>query len=381
MEEAQLEEIYKPEVKQVEDFCGLSMNHARAGEAVHILSKAFLTSFDHVQMSLMVELTRLFVHNPAEINSLLVVIRNNEARIYRKFPLSVSIKAKRNLPSGGAVFLKDIADIEGIQFQDAIFCLDVIDGDKFLWLFRKRYSFGLYFDFSGKLVANQLPRELGKHYKELEYYSIYSFFKQSINCDLLLRRGWFPFIQLIGNGIERLTNVNNEADLDTISDSLVKEFTRERIDNFVQCWWTNSVFEEKKIIIEAGLHAYHQEQQASTINCIKNLILEIEGIIRLSFHRDKGTKPTTKELKDYLNSKAKFSFSTENSLGFPGLFAEYLNKVIFNNFDIESGNVSFSRHAIGHGVAPDTLFSRERALQCILILDQLYFYLGHNPNN
>lgn len=112
MRENLSEEIYKPEVKQVEDLCGLTMNNARPGEAVRILTKAFLTSFDHVQMTSMVGLTSLFIHNTAEINNLLVVIRNNVARIYREFPVSVAIKTKRKLHSGHAVFKKWVSGCE-----------------------------------------------------------------------------------------------------------------------------------------------------------------------------------------------------------------------------------------------------------------------------
>lgn len=53
-----------------------------------------------------------------------------------------------------------------------------------------------------------------------------------------------------------------------------------------------------------------------------------------------------------------------------------MSAVIFKNFDLVKGEVDFSRNSVGHGVAEEEHFTRARALQCILTLDQIYFYLG-----
>lgn len=371
----QREDLYKAEIKKVENLAGFVEKAARSGESVSVVSRAFLTSFDQFHSKMMREAARLFVGQDREINNLLVVIRNQEARIYRKFPLTLFIKAKTDIKQYHAVFKHQILDIEGVQFKDIYFDLDVQDGDKFLWLFRNDFSFGLYFDFSGKLKASELSQILGKCYRSLEYYAIFTYFQESNNSKALFTKGWFPFVQLIGNELEKLISTTFD-DVDVVAESIINSFTKERIEAFTKYWWSNSIFADKRKIISAGISAFLSNSEDGDINCIKNLIPEIEGIIRLSYHKDNNKKPSTEELKKYLIGKAKEKFPSDDSFGFTGLFADYLNDVIFKGFDVENGSIDFSRHSVGHGVAKEDHFTRSRALQCILTLDQIYFYLG-----
>jgi hypothetical protein len=54
-------------------------------------------------------------------------------------------------------------------------------------------------------------------------------------------------------------------------------------------------------------------------------------------------------------------------------FLTYLRDVVFARFDTVSGRVAMSRNSSSHGVAPAELYTQERALQTILVLDQIYF--------
>ena len=102
--------------------------------------------------------------------------------------------------------------------------------------------------------------------------------------------------------------------------------------HFLQTESTNSLriggktryFLKKKEIICAGLNAYKNGGIDNIINCIKNLISEIEGIVQLHYHRDLGKKPTTRELKDYMIDQGKERFPYSGTLAFPELFYEYL---------------------------------------------------------
>ena len=369
------EDLYKAEIKIVENLAGFVEKAARSGESVSVVSRAFLTSFDQFHSKMMREAVRLFVGQDREINNLLVVIRNQEARIYRKFPLTLLIKAKTDIKQYHAVFKHQILDIEGVQFKDINFDLDVRDCDKFLWLFRNDFSFGLFFDFSGKLKVSELSQVLGKCYRSLEYYAVFKYFQDSNNSKALFSKGWFPFVQLIGDKLENLIATPFE-DVDLVAESIVNNFTKENIESFTDYWWSNGIFADKRKIIKAGVSAFLSNSEEGNINCIKNLVPEIEGIIRLSYHKDFNKRPSTEDLKNYLIGKAKEKFPSEDSFGFTGLFADYLNDVIFKGFDVENGTVDISRHSVGHGVAKEDHFSRSRALQCILTLDQIYFYLG-----
>lgn len=368
------EEYYKAETKNVENLAGFAASPSHQGK-VSIIERGFLTSFDQKQSKIMAGAVRLLVGQERDINDLLVVIRHGVAQIYRKFPLVLRVRMKTDVKQFHAVFKNQILDIEGVDFRDDFFSLDIKDGDKFLWLFRNGFNFGLYFDFSGKLKSDGLSSLLGRCYRQLEYYATCSYFQVSDNAKFLFDKGWFPFIHLIGEDLERLISTSQE-DFSIVEEHLINGFSKDRIDGLTGQWWSNSIFSSKRNLIGAGISAFFANTSDGNINCIKSLIPEIEGVIRLSFHRENGKSPSTAELKIFLAGKAKQRFSSEDSFGFPGLFADYLNEVIFKGFDIEKDIVELSRHSVGHGVATEEMFTRARALQCVLTLDQIYFYLG-----
>lgn len=380
MNEIKKEDIYKSESKNVGNLAGFSLGTARQNEKISILQRSFLTSFDQKQAKMMEEAVGIFCGHQKGINALLVVIRKETAIIYKNFPLTLLVRMKTNIEQYHVVTKKQILDIEGVIFKDIIFDLDVQDGDKFLWLFREGFNFGLYFDFSGDLKISELSSVLGRNYRNLFYYSTYSYFQESENAKALIEKGWFPFVQIIGDDLERLIS-GNKDDVDIISESLISNFSKDRIESFTKYWWENTFFNGKKKIIEAGIAAFLNNTDEGNINCIKNLLPEIEGVARLSFYNDYGKNPSMTELKSYLLSNGKQKFATDDSFGFSGLFADYLNEVIFKNFSLENNSIDFSRHSVGHGVASEELYTRARSLQCILTLDQIYFYLGNTTAN
>jgi hypothetical protein len=111
------------------------------------------------------------------------------------------------------------------------------------------------------------------------------------------------------------------------------------------------------------------------INCVKTLYSEIEGIIRISYVREKKKNPSFIELVGYTKRKADGKFGARESLGFSDVFYRYLNEVVFKNFDLGTGQVDLSRHIVSHGGADQTQYTKNKAIQAILILDQMYFYL------
>ena len=209
---------------------------------------------------------------------------------------------------------------------------------------------------------------------------MYEFLSSEDQFNKLLDTGWFPFVQILGKDFDRLREASENKDFTNIEESIINSFNEERVKSFSQYWWRNSIFLDKKNILNAGLNAYLAKTSEQTINCIKNLSSEIEGIIRLDFHLSHGRKPTMRELKEYILSCGKNKFSDGDSLGFPGLFFRYLNDVIFKDFDVEKDEIPLSRHSVSHGIAEVGDYSRERALQLILTLDQIYFYIGRNSS-
>ncbi|HKZ46321.1 MAG TPA: hypothetical protein VJ202_02950, partial [Thermodesulfobacteriota bacterium] len=142
-------------------------------------------------------------------------------------------------------------------------------------------------------------------------------------------------------------------------------------------WWKNKTFSDKKPLLEAGVNAYLQNNQDGFVNCIKNLWTEIEGILRKLYHSEtgKGDGVKSADLISHIVEKAKTKSGSDYSLLLPLPFLKYLQDVVFANFNVENGKVDMSLNASSHGVADANQYTKYRALQLILILDQIYFYI------
>ena len=85
-----------------------------------------------------------------------------------------------------------------------------------------------------------------------------------------------------------------------------------------------------------------------------------------------------KETRPIIVSSSERDFSQDFFEGQRKAWMEKKNAVpenVFENFDLTTGNVDLSRHTLSHGYANANDFNKAKALQAILILDQIYFYL------
>ena len=122
------------------------------------------------------------------MNSLFVIIKpDNKTFVYSKYPMAVNVLLKRSVEQYTAVFRRDIADITSVVFKDDLINLTPVDGDKFIWLFRENWTFGLYFDLSGKLQQKTLMDELGYYYRYILYIADYLFLERGNNFDEMMK--------------------------------------------------------------------------------------------------------------------------------------------------------------------------------------------------
>lgn len=309
------------------------------------------------------------------LNKLLVVITpNNTAKIYKLFPQSFKILAKRDISKGLPVVEDDIADITSLEFVDSFYKIEINDDDKIIFLFRLGFRQGLYFDLTGKQSIAEREEEIAYHYKRIFYEDIFDFLANEANFKSLISDGWFPFIRIINTPFRKLIeSYSDDSQYENSINNLLEMFPPQTINAIMNSWMSNPIFKEKQEIIESGILAYHQKNYLS---CIKILATEIEGIIRYSMYYEKQiVEPQTKDIKEYLVNKGKEKFNNDRALGFPTLFSEYLDDSIFPKFKISKDKNVTSRHSVSHGIAKYEDYTRIRAFQLILTLDQIYFYL------
>ena len=157
-------------------------------------------------------------------------------------------------------------------------------------------------------------------------------------------------------------------------ESIINKYDDAKINEISNQWWSNNIFIEKKEIIQAGLESYLENTTKGNINAIKTLSTEIEGIIYNALNLDVEFKGI-KNFKNYIKEKGLKKFFSSESMFFPENFYEYLTNNIFCNFEKSKPIITPGRHAFAHGAAKKEMYSRERALQIIMTIDQIYYYL------
>jgi len=346
-----------------------------------ILTRAFVCSDDPTFYLYCDQISKMFLNRYFidAINHFLVVIHVDlSADVYvNHFPIQIKILAKRDTKAGEPIRYNDIADIAEIRFPG----IDIKENDSVIFCFKKGWKFGLFFDLcqmdrQSILDVTRLHHDLGSYYRYLTFQEVYSVLENEKVFKAMFLDGWFPFIQLLGGDFEELAkHYEHKLDFPRNVEMFLSRFGKDRISAFVNRWWGNQIFESKRKILEAGIDAYLLETHAGYITCVKTLYSEIEGIVRMRYVAEKGKNPDFAQLLEYVKEKAQGKFGLRKSLGFSEEFYRYLKEIVFRNFDLKTGQVDLSRHTVSHGVAKQTEYTRNKAMQAILILDQMYFYL------
>ena len=383
----------KIHIDKVQDLAGFVAENVKGGETVKVLTRALLTSDDPEFYQYSESISNIFLNrNRIQIDGvcqfLVLIHQDLTADLYvNDFVVSIEIKAKRDIKAGEAVMLGDIADIRKVKFPD----IEIKDADKIIYCFKVGWRFGLFFDLTPrsqpagavqtiaveKLDIEKMELSIGELRRYLSFYHVYKVLESEAQFDEMMKDGWFPFVEILAGEYKKLSEAyQNKFDFENKVKTIVDSFGEERIKKITEKWWKNQIFSDKKSLIEAGVNAYMQNNQDGFVNCIKNLWTEIEGILRKLYHSEtgKGDGVKSSDLISHIVEKAKTKSGSDYSLLLPLPFLKYLQDVVFANFNIETGKVDMSRHASSHGVANANQYKKDRALQLILVLNQIYFY-------
>ena len=376
------ENLHHMHLEKVQPLAGFAATDMAPQSFGWILQRAFVCSDDPTFYLYSDQISRMFLNNyflDGITHYLILIHRDLSADVYvGSFAIQVKMLAKRDLKAGEPVSQKDIADIAELRFPG----ISVDKTDAIIFCFKKGWKFGLFFDLSpidheSTLDVDRLSHDLGSYYRYLSFQELYSILENKAIFQRMFADGWFPFIQLLGGDYEELAKCyGNETALQDAVDTFAARFNRQRISSFTERWWNNTIFQEKKSILNAGIEAYLSGNEAGNINCVKTLYSEIEGIVRIRYVQEKGADPKFAELLGYVRDKAQGKFGPGGTLGFPEEFYQYLKEQVFKDFNLQTGRVDLSRHTVSHGVADQKEYTKTKALQAILILDQMYFYLS-----
>lgn len=374
--------------QKFQDLTGFVMEITKEGKSAKVLTRASLTSDEPEFYQYIEKITDIF-SNKIQIDTvyrfLVIIHQDLSADLYiNDFEILSEIRVKRDIKAGETVMASDIADIRKVKFPK----IDIKETDKIIYCFKVQWRFGLFFDLTPRTQPTEVSQKIhterldiekmqitiGNLYRYLSFYHVYKTLESKEQFNEMLKDGWFPFTEIVANEYKKLTEIyQNKFDFENKIKIIVDSFGKERIQKMVEKWWKNKIFSDKRVLIEAGINGYLQNNQEGYINCIRNITPEIEGILRKIYFAETGKANKILKLLEYITKKGEEKTGSAYSLLLPTAFLEYMKDVIFADFNIESGSVPMSRNSSGHGVADIDQFTKNYALQLILTLDQIYY--------
>ena len=394
-------------LEKVSDITGFAVCNVPKDHYGWVLSSSRLTSDDSIFYKYIEEISKTYLYatyHKIGVNSicsfLILIHRDLSSDIYiNDLPIEIKCQFKWIIKENELISDNDIADIIELRFPG----IDIQESDKVICCLKVGWKFGLYFNFvrNPHLVQKEIgssefeeveleisnivkmQTQLGKLYRYLAFQYVYQSLESEPLLEKMVTDGWFPFVEILGNEYKTLfeTYQNDKFTYDNTVKKLLDSFNEPRLKKITDKWWENPLFEEKRELLQAGIDAFLRRTKSDYINCIKTLYSEIEGIMRSLYYQDSGERTRNiQKLIDRLIEVGERRIEDDQSLLLPQYFLNYLMESIFKEFDPTTGEVDLSRHSALHGVALGEDYTPERALQALLTLDQIYFFLCTPPN-
>lgn len=359
---------------------GIAMNAALQDEAVEILQRHGLTSdeyFFHRSASGLASLIENaaaacgHVVDVAGGRMVLVIVKADESAELHLDTVAVHMGArpKRAFEAGMPVFENDLIDTGAMRFP----CVELDETDQVIVFFRVGWRYGLYFDLTRELDVPLMEKTLGRLSRTLNFYDKYAALSDPAYFEALISAGWFPFLEMPSDEFASIYgSLKSGNDIEVCGKAILGNFKSERVHGIAERWKSNPHFAKREIILRSGIEAFLRDDPVAAI---KTLLSEIEGILQDAHIAAHSTNAKTGGLIQFAVDAGTKKVDDDESLFFPKEFQRYLAENTYGSFDPVAGGVKASRHGVGHGAAAAETYTQVRALQVILTLDQIFFYL------
>jgi hypothetical protein len=358
---------------------GFAAEDARPGTSCLILQKAFLTTDDGEDLYtyldgiagqfLVAELAKRQIALQVVSNVFINITQRTKAHVYLNFDTIKGAVVKRPVKAGSAVMQSDIADVRSVSFSE----FPMPATGAIVYSFREGWRRALYFDYSmlpdePDRALTGLPEMFGQFHNIMLFRDLFRMRPELL--ENMYEAGWFPFIRL---PLPLLKNLHSALEAGFPTDNEVRQLVESIADDellrLAEQWKTKPLFSPHADFLERAVRHYTSGDYVSAAHI---LAPRIEGILR-GLHLGKGGKPKSPQLLDTLVAEVRQAVKGPSAF-LPEAFRQYLQTYLYAGFDLEQGRIAFSRNSIAHGVTPADQFDRVRALQLLLIVDQIAFY-------
>lgn len=276
---------------------GFAVDNARGEDVVQVLTRARLTSDEPGFHLYVEEMCRLFLSRVPRllvdgVCSFMIVFHNDhtaDIHIGNELITVAEVRVKRQIDAGQVVNTKDIVDVKSIRFPHVR--LTATDG--VFYVAKIGWKFGMFFDLerSAPLDTEAMALDLGKTYRELSFEHVYRVLRSGKQYQEMLEDGWFPFIEIAATEYRDLARAYADRfDFEARVARVVSAFDEVRLKEIAARWWSDPVFESRRLILETGIRSFLQGDQHGAIAAIKTLATEFEGILLDVYAKQIGFK-------------------------------------------------------------------------------------------
>jgi hypothetical protein len=367
------------------NMAGVSAQAARGSETVEIITRMSLTSDEALFHQMVANIAAAIEHAaiPAgsyckldQAHTVLLALRpDNSGELWidaATVNVCTALKRPGPMEAGTVLFENDIADVTGIWFP----FIEVGPQDRVLCLFREGWRFGLFFDFNpdSDLDIDGAKRALGTLYRRMRFADLYAALAHEPTFSELIKAGWFPFLELMSGEFKTLVSSQQAGfGLEDPERDLLAKFDEARLDRMFERWMEKPHLRAKGAILQPAIRAF---KAGDAVSAIKNVLTEIEGVMAEAYFQvNQERTRQIKKLLDFTISIAEQRAGGKDTLFFPVEFGQYLKNFTYADYHPGDIGTAGSRHAVGHGAVAAESYTMTRALQAILTMDQLAFYI------
>jgi hypothetical protein len=371
--------------REAHNIGGFALQNALPDQVVAIEVRGMALSDDARFHNYLKHVSAVFLHpnkiRPERVTHFVIVVHDDwSADIYvnDEITLLLEISAKKAVNAGQEITVNDIADIRRLQIAN----ITLKPTDKVVVCIKVGWKYGVLFDLGrpDPLDVPTLETDLGKIYRRLSFEHVYRAIESEALAGRLFGDGWFPFVELLGTEYDLISEAYRaDFNIDGTIQKVLDGFSVDRVNAIGARWWVNPLFAEHRQILEAGIEAYNQHATGGYITCIKTLGTEIEGILRRKAADDTGgLVGKVREWIAHLAGTTRLKVEIDDSLLLPEMFCIHLEQRVFAHFELDNAgrpkDNTAGRHSVSHGAATPSAYTRARAFQMILILDQIFFH-------
>lgn len=362
---------------------GTAINAAKSGEEVMVRAIEFVSEEDGNVLierlegfggTILGKLPTISPIQPNEVKHLLAIIRRDKsATVYiNELKIVGHVQVKKEFEKGDSIFLDDIADVQGLEFEGIDINCDV----GIIFIFYVGWRRAIFYDLAPLHRGNKdrdydITRTLGQFYSYLMFYRRFAISDQAWKN--LFEDQWFPFIAFSESINRKLIEyAANSWPTDELLLPIAADVEK-ALPAMLKRWKHVPAFVDHVDFLQRAVERYQDKDYLSVVSI---LYPRIEGLLR---SHQKLTDPKGRASQQGLSESA----VKEAEIGrhpstplLPTRFRNYLESVYFADFDPNDSSNMVSRNSVGHGVASSATCSLKPAVISLLLVDQLSYLVS-----